>query len=103
MTEKKLSALECASVEEVVCQATRKDLPGAEPTPCALLDPHAPLATVQPPSPDLDEGGKTTPSSPGVEDESADPVGDGHSDAELAAELPKQEGTPQRREESSRR
>ncbi len=103
MTEKKLSALECASVEEVVGQATRKDLPGSEPTPCALLDPHAPLATVQPASPDFDEGGKTTSSIPGVEDESADPVGDGHSDAELAAEQPKPEPPPQRREDSSRR
>ncbi|MBT9463040.1 hypothetical protein [Hydrogenophaga sp.] len=102
MTEKKLSALECASVEEVVCQATRKDQPGSESPPCALLDPHAPLATV-PPSPVVPEEGGTALPSPGVEDESADPVGDGHSDAELAAEQPKRERPPQPREGPSRR
>ncbi|MCY1542511.1 hypothetical protein D9M68_782600 [compost metagenome] len=99
MTEKKLSALECASVEEAAVHSTRKDPPGSEPAPCVLLDPHAPV-----PAEDhsIDPGaGHSGPASPAVEDESADPVGDGHSDADLAADLPPQDPPPQPRKGSS--
>ncbi|WP_300650057.1 hypothetical protein [Hydrogenophaga sp.] len=78
-TDKKRCALECASVEEAAQAARRTN--EVVVAPCALLDPHA-------------DG---TPDSSGVqldvrhvsetEDESADPVGDGRSDAELAARL----------------
>jgi hypothetical protein len=51
-----------------------------EPRPCALLCADLP---VPPPA------AAPTPPAP-AEDESADPVGDGHSDAEFAEEHPKQ-------------
>ncbi|MDP2263840.1 MAG: hypothetical protein Q8K24_11850 [Hydrogenophaga sp.] len=79
MTLQKLSALECPEVPS----PTREREP--EAVPCVLLQAGAlPSDETQaneahPPSPAAPE--------PAVEDESADPVGDGHSDAELAQKL----------------
>lgn len=75
MTEKKPSALESASPPDALESQDVSD-PTA-PRPCALLTP---------------DKNTTAPSAP--EDESADPVGDGHSDAEFAAEHPKPAGKP---------
>lgn len=99
MTEKKLSALECASVEEAAGHSTRKDPPGSEPAPCVLLDPRAPVPAQEH---SIDLGAGHGGPAHEVEDESADPVGDGHSDADLAADLPPQVTPSQPREEPSR-
>ncbi|WP_332739341.1 hypothetical protein [Hydrogenophaga sp.] len=99
MTEKKLSALECASVEEAAGHSTQKDPPGSEPAPCVLLDPRAPVPA-QEHSIDPGAGHGNTPRRE-VEDEAADPVGDGHSDADLAADLPPRDPPSQPRKGSS--
>lgn len=73
MSPQKLSALESALLPPPD--------PDKQPTPCVLLQPGAPesgaACSVAPSKPDT----------PAEEDESADPVGDGHSDADLARQL----------------
>lgn len=79
MTLQKLSALECPDVHVPLQERE------AEAVPCALLQPGAKASDAahanepSPPSP--------AAPAPAVEDESADPVGDGHSDAELAQRI----------------
>lgn len=90
MTLQKLSALECPEVPS----PTREREP--EAVPCVLLQAGAlpsdatHVNEAHPPSP--------AAPSPAVEDESADPVGDGHSDAELAQKL---KDVPQRGERAA--
>lgn len=78
MSTQKLSALEGALAPSA--QPAQRDSSEVldSPTPCALLS-----ALPVSPAPVVPERIK-----PAVEDESADPVGDGHSDAELARRLP---------------
>lgn len=78
-TDKKRCALECASVEEAA-QAARRTNEVVVP-PCLLLDPHADDI------PDSSGAQLGVKHASETEDEAADPVGDGHSDAELAARL----------------
>ncbi|WP_137918945.1 hypothetical protein [Hydrogenophaga sp. 2FB] len=73
MTDKKPCVLEGAPAEDA--RATDGEASGHS-RPCALLCPDGAATPVQPPAP---------------EDESADPVGDGHSDAEFAAEHPRKD------------
>ncbi|OGB13768.1 MAG: hypothetical protein A2W72_24980 [Burkholderiales bacterium RIFCSPLOWO2_12_67_14] len=85
--EKKRCALECASLQEAAGQAPFQGAWGEERAPCALLDPQA-IAAPAPPHPDAPRTGPARPECPKEEDESADPVGDGHSDADHAARTP---------------
>lgn len=78
MSEKKPCVLEGAAPGATHDGGERGEAGAASHTPCALLCP-----TTQPVSP----GAAVPKASP--EDESADPVGDGHSDAEWAARHPR--------------
>lgn len=84
MSTQKLSALEGAPAPSA--QPAQRDASEVleSPTPCALLS-----ALPVTPAPGVPEHMK-----PAVEDESADPVGDGHSDAELARRLPAEPAEP---------
>lgn len=81
MSLQKLSALECADVPS---QPKDQD---ADTVPCVLLKPGALTPTAH----DAEPASGPPPSGPPreVEDESADPVGDGHSDADLARKMGK--------------
>jgi hypothetical protein len=79
---KKLSALEAAEIQPPVSPVAA--------APCALLAGHTPPQPEEPPAaPDkpLPHPVPQQPPAP-VEDESADPVGDGHSDADFARRQP---------------
>ncbi len=77
--EKKPCALELADASAPVHAQDPQD-----PRPCALLCAQADGAPAAPASPLAPAPGPSAP----PEDESADPVGDGHSDAEWAAQHP---------------
>lgn len=77
MSEKKPCVLEGAEPGATHDGSERGEAGATAHPPCALLCPVCP-----PPS-----RGTTKPKAP-TEDESADPVGDGHSDAEWAARHP---------------
>lgn len=85
MADKKRCALECASLDEAAGHAPCGC--GEERPPCALLDPHA-VTAPEPREPEGPGTGTARPACPKREDESADPVGDGHSDADHAARPP---------------
>jgi hypothetical protein len=78
-TDKKRCALECGSVE-AVAQASRISTEVVVP-PCVLLDPRADCI------PDVSDARLGVRHVSETEDEAADPVGDGHSDAEFAARV----------------
>jgi hypothetical protein len=82
MSQQKLSALECP---DVLSQPKDRD---PDAVPCVLLQPHALPPGVHHP-PEASQAPPSAPPGPAseVEDESADPVGDGHSDAELARRM----------------
>lgn len=92
MADQKRCALECASLQEAADHVSAGDTGGEERAPCALLDPHAVTAAPAPPHPEgpgTGTGPNARPACPEKrEDESADPVGDGHSDADHAARPP---------------
>lgn len=77
--EKKPCVLEMAASSTPSAEASQ------EPRPCALLcaDARDPMGTQEAPTPSPAPARSPMPMAP-PEDESADPVGDGHSDAEWA-------------------
>lgn len=81
MSEKKPSVLEGAAPGVTRNGREHDETEAPSPPLCALLSPVSP-----PGSP-----GASTPEAP-PEDESADPVGDGHSDADWAARHPRDGG-----------
>jgi hypothetical protein len=78
-TDRKRCALECGGVEEL--EKAKRGTDEGVLTPCVLLDPHAYVLQISRAT-QLEVGQQSE-----VEDESADPVGDGISDAEFAARL----------------
>jgi hypothetical protein len=80
MSEKKPCVLEGTAPGATAAGSERPEEGAASHPPCALCCPD-----IQPAAP---ASGATAPTAP-PEDESADPVGDGHSDAEWAARHPR--------------